>query len=405
MDLERVRRDARGGFRGNHLGHAGLDVVAGAGVLQACRVDHHRVCNLDVGSHLCQLERDRLVLEDRLTEGLALLGVLDRELERADRDTAAAGGYVDPAYLDAVHHLVETLADALFASEHSRRRDLVVVEHHLGGLDALVAHLVDLAGDGEATRGLEPRLLLQQEGAHVLVHRVAAGVSLDQRGHHRGVSAVRQPHLLAVDRPLIPVADGLGGDRRNVGATARLGHRERAAHIAGRHPRKVVLLLLVGTVLDDQVRDDEVSVDDARDAHPPAREFLDAQHVGQQRLAETAVLLRDHEPEQAHLLHPLENLLGVRVVVLERLRVRDDLLVDELADRAEDLLLNVRQARGLGQPCHALPPPFHTLRTGFGPPESTARIAVRRLRGGRGQVTDAFHPCALRCVYANGVIP
>ena len=56
-------------------------------------------------------------------------------------------------------------------------------------------------------------------------------------------------------------------------------HRERAAHLAGRHLRQEPLLLLVGAVLREHVRDDEVGVDDARrrsssrarSPRPPAR--------------------------------------------------------------------------------------------------------------------------------------
>jgi hypothetical protein len=39
-------------------------------------------------------------------------------------------------------------------------------------------------------------------------------------------------------------------------------------------------------------------------AHPAARDLLDAQRVGQQGLAQAAVLLGDHQAEDPHLLHP-----------------------------------------------------------------------------------------------------
>ena len=58
-----------------------------------------------------------------------------------------AGGDVDAADLDAVHHLVEALAG--LATQDLLGRDLVVLEDGLGGVDALVAHLVDLARDGQ----------------------------------------------------------------------------------------------------------------------------------------------------------------------------------------------------------------------------------------------------------------
>ena len=77
------------------------------------------------------------------------------------------------------------------------------------------------------------------------------------------------------------------------------------------------------------------------DAHPAARELLDAQRVGQQRLAKAAVLLRDHQPEQAHLPHRVDDGLRVGVGVFELLRVRDDLFVDELPHRGDDFGLKL----------------------------------------------------------------
>ncbi len=86
-------------------------------------------------------------------------------------------------------------------------------------------------------------------------------------------------------------------------------------------------------------------VDDAGDAHPAAGDLLDHQRVGQQRLTEAAVLLRDHQPEDAELLEPVDDLLRVDVAVLELLRVRDDLLVDEAPDRRQDLAAGCRSDR------------------------------------------------------------
>ena len=240
------------------------------------------------------------------------------------------------------------------AAQHLGLRDAEAVEHHLGGVDALVAHLVDLAGDREPLGDLaEPARLLDQQRRQVLVGLLGALVGLDE---HRGEvrrAAVGQPHLGAVDHVVVAVGLRAGLDGRDVGAQVRLRHGEGAGHLPGRELRQVLLLLLLGAVVDDHVADDEVGVDDARDAHPPARDLLDDQRVGRQRLAQTAVLLRDHEPEQAHLLHPVDDRLRVLVGVLELLGVRDDLLVHVVADGGEDLLLDLRESRGLGEACHA----------------------------------------------------
>ncbi len=134
------------------------------------------------------------MLGDRLAEGGALLGVLRGELERTDRDTARAGRDVDPPDLDAVHHLEEAAAGN--TTENVARGCLVVVEDQLGRIDALVAHLVDLAGDGEAGYDLaESGGLLDQEGRQVLVRLLRAFLRLDQRGDQRGAAPPLVSHI------------------------------------------------------------------------------------------------------------------------------------------------------------------------------------------------------------------
>jgi hypothetical protein len=172
--------------------------------------------------HLGQLELDRLMLGDRLAEGVPLLGVADGQLEGAQGDAAAASGHVDPADLDAVHHLVEALAGP--AAEQPAGRDADVGQQQLGGVDALVPHLLDLPRHGQAgdRRVLaEARLLLDQERAHVPVRGVVAVVGPAQHRHQVGGAAVGQPHLLAVEHEVVPVADGPGPDGRDVRSPGR----------------------------------------------------------------------------------------------------------------------------------------------------------------------------------------
>ena len=123
MDAEGILHDLLAVLRGEVLGHPGLQVVAVAGVFPASRHHHHLVGRLDLGRHLGQLELDPLMLGDRLTESLSLLGVADRQLECALGDADAACGHVHPPHLDARHHLLE--AAALLAAQHVRRRDAV----------------------------------------------------------------------------------------------------------------------------------------------------------------------------------------------------------------------------------------------------------------------------------------
>src|ERR671916_1824552 len=133
VDAEGVLRDLLAVLAGQQLRHPGLNIVARAGVLEPGGVDHHQVRGLDLGGHLGELERDRLVLCDRFAEGSPLLGVADRELEGADGDAAGSGCHIDPPYLDAVHHLCEALAGRV--AEYLVSTDAMAVEDQLGGVE------------------------------------------------------------------------------------------------------------------------------------------------------------------------------------------------------------------------------------------------------------------------------
>ena len=247
----------------------------------------------------------------------------------------------------------------------------------------------------------EARRLLDEERRHLLVDARAlgdVGVGADQDRDQRGRAAVGQPHLLAGERvAAVGVRHGLGGDRRDVGPAVRLGHRERPAHLARGHPRQVLGLLLVGAVLHEHVRDDEVRVHDAADAHPAARDLLDAQGVGQQRLAEAAVLLGDHQAEDPHLLHALDDRGRVLVGVLEVLGDRDDLVVHELPDRREDLLLHLGQALSLRQAWHGSSSIDGCFVTGQYPPRHGRSARRGHWRAGGAAAPRSAAPCHHEC--------
>src|SRR3954453_16156127 len=95
MDAEGVLDDLLAVLRRQVLGHAGLEVVALAGVLLPRGHDHHLVGVLDLGRHLGDAEQHGLVLGDLLAERLPLLGVGGAQLEGAHRDAARPGGDVD----------------------------------------------------------------------------------------------------------------------------------------------------------------------------------------------------------------------------------------------------------------------------------------------------------------------
>src|SRR5690606_24875064 len=86
--------------------------------------------------------------------------------------------------------------------------DAVAGEHRLGGVDTFVAHLVDLAGDGQPGRDLaEAFRLVYQERGQVLVRLLRSLVGAHQQRDQVRGAAVGQPHLAAVDDVRVAVLD------------------------------------------------------------------------------------------------------------------------------------------------------------------------------------------------------
>ena len=83
------------------------------------------------------------MLNDGLTKSYPLLGVLDTEFECTQCHPAATGRNLDAAYFDAVHHLIEPTTRLTALQIVLRNTDAV---HNLfGGVNAFVAHFLDLA--------------------------------------------------------------------------------------------------------------------------------------------------------------------------------------------------------------------------------------------------------------------
>ena len=196
------------------------------------------------------------------------------------------------------------------------------------------------------------------------MRRIGVLVGLHQHEDEARAQAVGDPHLLAVEL-VVAVVGLLAGrlDGLDVGAQLGLGEAEGGPDLAGRHLRQQSLLLLIGPELHQQVAADEMGIDHPRDRDPPARELLDDHRVGRQIQPHPAVLLGDRDPEQAELLHLLDDRLRELVLVVVVLGLRDDLLVDELPDHLRDGLLVVGLLRVLrGGQCHAVSLPLKRFR-------------------------------------------
>ena len=143
------------------LGDAGLHVAALAGLVGDGRALGEQPRGLGTGHHVGELDLDRLVLADRLAEGLALLGVAHGLVEAGLGHADAAGGDVDAAEFQPAQRVLQALA--LHAADELVGVHAVVLEGKLGGVDPAVAEFLELAAYAEALA------LIGEEEAHALV--------------------------------------------------------------------------------------------------------------------------------------------------------------------------------------------------------------------------------------------
>ncbi len=175
--------------------------------------------------------------------------------------------------------------------------------------------------------------------------RILLGAGDEQR--ELGAASAGDEPLVAVDHPLVAVAVGLGLDQRRVGAgDLRLGHREARPGGALAERPEVLLLLLVGRPVQQRVL--VALVGRLRVQHERTDADLGGlrRHGRHRRRAErhAAPLLRHvREPQPpvvAGLLAELDDAADELrpVVLVDRLPLRPDPRVHELADLEADLV-------------------------------------------------------------------
>ena len=223
--------DLGGRFGGEQLGHAGFEIAPLAAILLGGgRVDQ-QPRRFDPRRHVGQLDLNRLVLRDRLAERVALLRILDRLFERGPRDAQPPRRDVDPLASRPVITCLKPWPSSppiRFAGRHGE-----ILEVQFAGFDRLVAHLVDVAADGQARRAF-----FDDERADAPVRRARRGSVLASSREVLRVPAVGDPHLRAVDDVAVAVAARRGRDRLQIGAGVRLRQTDAAARFAAGQPRQ-----------------------------------------------------------------------------------------------------------------------------------------------------------------------
>src|SRR5438552_6115136 len=349
-DLDRLLGDLDRHLAGLQLGHRALrlgELAAIAALPQ--RPPDQGPRGFDLGRHVREHESDRLVLDQRAAELLALLGVVKGELKRGARDAQRLGADDRPRELKrlqsdggsrvlAFARTSQLGLELLHAAEHVIERDRAVFEQHLGRVRGADAHLLFLFAHAQAFRA----------GRHDKA-RLPAGPQLGLHRRHDDVDvgdpAVGDENLLAVDDPVAVLADGACLHRRDVGAGVGLGHREGAqgrllrSPEAGRDPGRDLLWRALG---EDGRHRQPRALDGQRDARAAPGQLLgderrhDARAVAVRLLQELGAV----EPDLGRLLDDRPGKL-LRFVVL--VGHRPDFLLRDAMAPVSDLLLLVAQ--------------------------------------------------------------
>src|SRR4051794_20567721 len=176
---------------------------------------------VDLHLHVGEGERDRLVLDDRAAELLALLGVVQRVLVRGARDADGLRADRRARNLERLHGRLtararalagacDPLIELLLAAKQTRAGNSAVVEVHVGGVRRPQAVLLYL------------RALLEPLGPwrhHECCVSSGPELAVDARDDdmNAGDPSVRRPGLLSVQDPLVLglVVTGGRADRRD----------------------------------------------------------------------------------------------------------------------------------------------------------------------------------------------
>lgn len=189
----------------------------------------HRLRRRDLLRHVDQLVPDHLMLRQRFSKRVPLLGVFHRVFEADPRRRGAAGRHGQPLAVEIVH---DDLEAAALLAEQIAGWHAAIVEMQGRGIRGPPAHLLE-------RRAGEPRRV-------ALDHQQADAAGPGTAGAHRrgdiiGAHARGDKRLLAVDHVSIAVAARRGAQVRDVGAAARLGDGQRrnlpAGQNLGQHPR------------------------------------------------------------------------------------------------------------------------------------------------------------------------
>jgi len=196
---------------------------------------------------------DRLELADRPPELLAFLRVFERPFTRSFRDAEPLGSDLRSRLVEKLHLLEKARTSV---SDEVLFGDADVVEDELG---RVVRPDAEFAGDFVGFEAVA--VGFDEDLREAVVAPFGVRVRLAEHDEVVADRAVRNPHLVAVNHPLVAV---LFGPRRDSGdVTARVWLRDGRAHyrVAGTERRQVFFLLFFGSERGDGLAPERGSED------------------------------------------------------------------------------------------------------------------------------------------------
>ncbi len=295
MNLDRVGADLLRHLAGEQLRHRGFLETRPARVFQRGGAKNHQFRRVDPRRHVGEFEGDRLVLEDRLAELLALFRVIARRLVGRPRHADRLRGDADAPALEIGERDLQAHA---FRAEPIGDGHAHVLEDEGAGVGGMLAELQLHPLDAEAGR-----IRRHDEGRQPGLPLVGIGHREDDRDLR---VLPRGDELLgAVDDVMIALAPRARADRGGVGARVRLGQAEAADPLAARHGLQIFLTLRVVAVIQDRHAADAVMhAHDGRDGATTGRDLDDRSGIGdiiEPRAVPFAGHVHAHESKRRHL--------------------------------------------------------------------------------------------------------